>query len=395
MVGADARPAFPWSEQIFERGPFLRVLEILGRGGRPEEHYLRGTLVVALLAYLPMPLLTFIHDGFRLGPDTRLMLQDAGVAARCLVALPALVLADLFCGGRLTAIARYFLDSGLTDHADRPRLEAMLASARRWSSSPIVAMVIIALLVVVTVSMFEYLPRNEMPRWTGGGTAATLTPAGWWHALVSTQLVLALLLGWLWRLIVWTRYLTQLAHFPLKLSAAHPDKAAGLLFLGHSVIAFAAVGFAIGAMFAGFVANHVWHLDVPLMSFRNSAATLIFAVLVVVSAPLLVFMPRLSREWTNGIQLYGHLAARFAVVFEQKWFRQKFPVDPATLDANDFSAAIDLSSYAQNAYLMRVYPADIRSFVFLAGMTALPLVPVIIFSIPLTAVLDTISHALF
>jgi hypothetical protein len=234
-----------------------------------------------------------------------------------------------------------------------------------------------------------------MPRWSGGGTVATLTPAGWWHALVSAQLVLALLLGWLWRLIVWTRYLTHLARFPLKLSAAHPDKAAGLLFLGHSVIAFALIGFAVGAIFAGFVANHVWHMSVPLMSFRNSAATLIFAVLVIVGAPLLVFMPRLAREWTKGIQLYGHLAARFAVVFEEKWFKQNFPVDPAILAASDFSAAIDLSSYAQNAYQMRVYPADIRSFVFLAGMTALPLVPVIVFSIPLTSVLDTISSALF
>src|SRR5262249_50936211 len=215
-------------EQIFERGPFLRVLEILGRRGQPEEHYIRGAIVVALLAWLPMPLLTFIHDGWRFGPDTRVMLADAGAAARCLVALPALVLADLFCGGRLTAIARYFLDGGLTDPADRPRLEALLASTRRWSSSPAAAVVIIALLVIITISLFEFVPRNQMPAWNGGGTVATVTPAGWWHALVSAQLLLGLLLGWLWRLIVWTRYLAHLSRFPLKLSAAHPDKAAGL-----------------------------------------------------------------------------------------------------------------------------------------------------------------------
>jgi hypothetical protein len=394
-MGASPREALPWSEQIFERGPFLRVLEILGRRGHPEEHYLRGAVVVALVAWLPMPILTFIHDGLRFGTDTRLLLTDAGAYARCFVALPALVLADLFCGGRLTAIARYFLDGGCTDPADRPRLEALLASCRRWSSSPLAAAGIIVLLVVITWSLFHYLPRSEMPAWNGGGSLATLTPAGWWHALVSAQFVIALLLGWVWRLIVWTRYLAHLARFPLKLSAAHPDKAAGLLFLGHSVIAFAAVAFAVGAIYAGLVANHVWHHGHALMSFRNSAATLVFAMLVIVGAPLLVFMPRLSREWTNGIQMYGHLAAQFAVVFEDKWFKQSFPVDPTVLAASDFSAAIDLSSYAQNAYQMRVYPADIRSFVFLAAMTAAPCLPVIIFSIPLTSVLDTISHALF
>jgi len=394
-MGAGAREALPWSEQIFERGPFLRILELLGVGGRPEQHYLRGAIVVALLAWLPMPILAFIDDGLRVGEATLGVLTDVGAYARCLVALPALVLADLFCGGRLTAIARYFLDSGLTEDADRPRLEGLLASTRRWSASPIAAIGILVLLVLITTGLFHYLPRNELPRWNGGGTLATLTRAGWWHALVSTQLLLALLLGWVWRLAVWTRFLTYLTGFRLKLSAAHPDKAAGLLFLGHSIIAFAPVGFAIGAMFAGLVANHVWHMGKPLMSFRNSAATLIFGVLVVVAAPLLVFMQRMAREWTRGIQLYGHLASRFAVVFEDKWFRQRFPVDPQVLDANDFSAAIDLSSYAQTAYQMRVYPADIRAFVFLAAMTALPLVPVIVFSIPLTAVLDTLSSALF
>jgi hypothetical protein len=393
-TGAKPREHLPFSEQIFERGPFLRLLELLGTG-RPAHNYARGAIIIALLAWLPMPILAFVDDGLRIGPGTLGVLNDPGAYARCLVALPTLVLADLFCGGRLTAIARYFLDAGLIEDPDRKPLQALLVSSRRWSSSPVAAIVILVLLLIITMSLFHYLPRDQMPGWNGGGTLATLTRAGWWHALVSTQLLLALLLGWVWRLLVWTRFLTHLTGFRLKLSAAHPDKAGGLLFLGHSIIAFAPVGFAVGAVYAGLVANHVWHMGKPLMSFRNSAATLIFAVLVIFALPLTVFMRRLAREWTLGIQLYGHLASRFAGVFEDKWFRQEFPVDPRILDASDFSAAIDLSSYAQNAYQMRVYPADIRSFIFLAAMTVLPLVPVIVFSIPLTSVLDTISNALF
>jgi hypothetical protein len=395
MMGANARPALPWSEQIFERGPFLRLLRYLGVGGQPEWHYVRGAIVVAVFAWLPMLGLAVIHDGLRAGATTLDFLRDAGAFARCLIALPALVLADLFCGGRLTLIARYFLDRGLIEDAEQGRLEALLASTRRWSESPVVALVIIAALVAITWALFRFVPRSEARSWTGGGTSGTLTPAGWWHALVSTQLFLALFLGWIWRLLVWTRFLTVLTGFRLKLSAAHPDKAAGLLFLGHSVIAFAPVAFAVGAVFSGFVANHVWRLGQSLFEFRNSAATLIFLVLVVVGSPLLVFMPRLAREWTVGIQLYGHLASRFAAVFEDKWFRQRFPVDPQVLDTNDFSAAIDLSSYVQNVYQMRVYPADLRAFIFLAGVTALPMLVVIVFSIPLTSVLDTISKALF
>jgi len=387
-------PRSPHSEEIFERGPFLRVLELMG-GGRPYARYLRGATVMALVAWLPLLLLSFLHDGLRAGPNTITFLKDAGSFARFLVALPVLVLADEVCGRRLTAIARYFLEGGLIDPADRPRLQRLLASTRDWSSSPLAAVGILACLVLITFALFKYVPKAEMPAWNGNAEDNTLTPAGWWHTLVAAQLLMGLLLAWIWRLFVWTRYLWHLAHFPMKLSAAHPDKAAGLLFLGHSVIAFAPVGFAVGSIFAGLVANHVWYKNVPLMSFRMSAAGVVLSVLAVVGAPLLVFMRRLALEWTSGIQLYGRLASRFAVVFEEKWFRQKFPVDPETLDAGDFSAAIDLSSYAQNAYQMHVYPADIRSFLFLAVTTALPLVPVIVFSIPLTMVLDTISKAIF
>ena len=387
-------PRWPPSEEIFERGPFLRVLEVLGVG-RPHRHFVRGAILIALIAWLPMLVLSFWVDGLRLGSNTLGFLRDPGAFARCLVALPALVFADEVCGGRLTAIARYFLEGGLIDPSDRARLERLLHSTQRWSMSPVAAIGILAALVLVTIAIFSYIPRSEMPTWNGDSQRGGLSPAGWWHTLVAAQLLMGLLLAWIWRLIVWTRYLWYLARFPMKLSAAHPDKAAGLLFLGHSIIAFAPVGFAVGAIFAGLVANHVWNKGVSLMSFRMAACGVILSVLVVVGAPLLVFMRRLAKEWTSGIQLYGRLASRFAMVFEDKWFRQKFPVDPQILDAADFSAAIDLSSYAQNAYAMHVYPADIRSFVFLAFMTALPLVPVIVFSIPLSDVLDTISKAIF
>ena len=393
-MSATARLALPWSEQIFERGPFLRLVEVLG-AGRPESHYVRGAIVVAAVAWVPMPLLAFFHDGGRIGPHTVAVFSDAGVYARSLVALPTLVLADLICGGRLTAIARYFLNCGLIDDAERPRLEKLLASTRRWSASPFAAIGILILLVCLTVTLFGYLPRNEMPAWHGGGSAGALTPAGWWHTLVSAQLLSALMFGWVWRLVVWTRYLSHLARFPMRLSAAHPDRAAGLRFLGHSVIAFSPVGFAVGAVFAGLVANHVWHQGRPLMSFRDSGAMVVFLVLLIVGLPPMVFMRRLAREWTRGIQLYGRLATRFANVFEGKWFRHGHPVDPQILEAGDFSAAIDLSTYTQTAYQMNVYPADLRSFVFLAAMTILPIVPVIILSIPLDSVLDTISRALF
>ena len=75
--------------------------------------------------------------------------------------------------------------------------------------------------------------------------------AGWWHTLVSVPLLLLLIFGWCWRLALWTRLLWLIARLELRLVASHPDRCAGLSFLGHSVRAFAIVALALAVIVAG------------------------------------------------------------------------------------------------------------------------------------------------
>jgi len=379
--------------QVFERGPFGAALAHLPGGRSPERGLEHQAIGLALIAWMPLLLATLAQDGVRYGAATAALLSDFGVHARCLVVIPLLVMADRICGDRLNAIARNFLDGGMVDEGNRSRFAALVAMTRRRCTSRWAAVVIAACTYMLLAALLELLPRKEIPFWHHGAGPRALSVAGGWHLFVSAALLLALLLAWLWRLLVWTHFLWRMSRLPIRLCAAHPDRAAGLKFVGYSVRAFAPVGAAFGALLAGRIANQVWH-GAKLETFEITTGGVIVAILLLFGAPLLVFTPRLMSEWREGVSTYGRLAEQLGFQFEDKWFRGK-RIASDVLEASDFSAAIDLSAYVATVYDLRLAPADLASFIVLAVATAAPLLPVVLIAAPFDVLLKNIGGLLF
>ena len=381
--------------RLFEDGPFSSILARLPGGRSPDHGFERQAIEVALIAWVPLLVAAVAQDGFRFGASTSSLLTDFGVHARYLGALPLLVMANTFCGSRLTAVARNFVDAGMVGEADRPRYDALVDSTRRRCKSRWAAVAIIACVYMVLGALLEVVPQNEIPFWHYGAEPGVLSAAGWWHVLVSAPLLLALLIAWLWRLLVWTHFLWRMARLPIRLCAAHPDRAGGLKFVGYSVRAFGPIGAALGALLAGRIANHVWHADAKLDAFAPTAGVVVAATLLLFGAPLLVFTFRLMREWREGVATYGRLAEQLGFQFEDKWFGGKQRVDLHALEVTDFSAAIDLSAYVATVYDLRLAPGDLKSFISLAAATAIPLLPVVLIAAPFDVLMKDIASLLF
>jgi len=380
---------------LFERGPFSSVLARLPGGRSADRGLERQAIALALISWVPLLLASLGQDNFRFGASTTALLTDFGAYARCLGAIPLLVMADRVCGGRLNLIAHNFIDAGMVRDSDRPRFDALADSTWRLCTSLWAAVVIIASVYALLATLLEVIPQGEIPSWHRSGEARTLSLAGWWHLLVSAPLLLALFMAWMWRLLVWTRFLWRIARLPIRLCAAHPDRAGGLKFVGYSVRAFAPIGAALGAVMAGRIANHVWHTGEKLSNFEVTAGGVVGVVLLLFGAPLLTFTLRLMQEWREGLSSYGRLAGQLGFQFEDKWFYRHQRVDPGVLEASDFSAAVDLSGYASNVYDLRLAPGDVKSFIVLAGATAIPLLPVILIAAPVDVLLKEIGAILF
>jgi hypothetical protein len=383
------------ADRVFEGGPFSSWLARLP-GGRASGYGLeRQAIAVALIAWAPLVIASLAQDGLRFGTSTSAILTDFGAHARYLVALPLLVLADGFCGSRLTAVARNFVACGMVRDADRTAFDALLASSRRRCESPFAALVIVVATYAIVTALPGTVALQEIPAWHRLGESRTLSAAGAWHIIVSAALLGALFIAWLWRLLVWTRFLWRTAQLPVRLCAAHPDHAGGAKFVGFSVRAFAPLGAALGALLAGRIANHVWHASEKVADYKMAAAGLVGVVLLVFGAPLLAFTLRLMREWREGVASYGRLAGQLGFQFEDKWFDRGARVDPAVLEASDFSAAVDLSGYASNVYDLRLTPGDLKSFIVLAAATLLPLLPVVLVAAPFDVILKELGAVLF
>src|SRR5262245_29094168 len=89
---------------LFQRGPFGKLLAYMPGGRAADRGLEHQAIALAVIAWLPLLLGTFAQDGFHYGAATSALAVDFGVHARYLVALPLLVLADHFCGSRLTAV---------------------------------------------------------------------------------------------------------------------------------------------------------------------------------------------------------------------------------------------------------------------------------------------------
>jgi hypothetical protein len=284
--------------------------------------------------------------------------------------------------------------SGLVKPGQEADYRAALQSVLRWRDSRVVEGLLILGAYVVSIALAFALPAAELPAWHHNARGGH-SPAGWWHMLVSLPLLLTLLLGWLWRLLLWSGFLWRMARLDLRLLPAHPDRAAGLKFVGYSARAYAPLGFAFGAIVAGTVLDQMvyGHLSYAVCV-RFMAAVAVFVTLLFCT-PTLLFFGCLLRAWRRGVFDYGALADRVGFCFERKWVDDPERSADAALGMHDFTAAGDLNELVATVYAMRLTPLDMKSLIALLVMTLLPFLPALLLGLPLDKLLWALAKLLF
>ncbi|OEO28188.1 hypothetical protein VW23_005890 [Devosia insulae DS-56] len=371
---------------FFDYGPPLTLNAWLRPIGPGQLRLLRRVATVIAIGWLPLLLLATL-EGNAWHADGGGFLNDHAVQARSLVAATLLVLGEATCAPWLTAIASQFVTAGFIGGGDRPAFTRAVAATREAlrSRRAVIAILLIAYASTIAIFAAVGLPRTWLSTFSG-----TPSLAGWWHLQVSAPLLLALLLGWVWRAWLWGRFLMRVAQIELKLAPTHPDRVAGLGFVGHSLRAFAVPAFAMGTIVAGAIANAVQRGGSPFAHGGLIAASLT-AILLLFTAPLLAFSRRLLGTWHRGVLRYGATAAELGRKFERAWIgkhgEEHPPPDPST--------TADLNAVVANVYAMRVVPVDVLSLVALAAAALSPLLPVLLLTIPLDQLLADIKGLLF
>ena len=369
-------PEEPHDFSLVLGGPIYQLFVKSHLAGRALEMLYRRVILLTLLAWLPLLLIATLSstadNAGRLS-----FLHDVEVHVRFLIAIPVLVGAELIVHSRIRLVVQRFVERRIVMPQDLPRFERAIKSAVALRNS--VPFELGLLLIVYTCGLWLWGSRIAIvtPTWYAlPGGRWHLTPAGVWYVFVSLPILQFLLLRWYYRLFIWFRFLWQVSRIDLNLISTHPDRCAGLAFLGKSSYAFGPILFAQGAMLAGLVAARVLYRGETLKSFQWQIGGFVAFFVVAILGPLVMFTPAMARAKRKGLADYGLLAERYVESFEQKWVRQK-PAEEL-LGSADIQSLADLGNSYAVVREMRAFPFGLEDITRLAIATAAPLLPLLL-----------------
>jgi len=261
---------------------------------------------------------------------------------------------------------------------DMPLFRRAIDSAVKIRNS--ISAELLLVVAVYTLGLWIWGTRSELgvATWYAlPGGRWKLTQAGYWYVFVSLPVFQFILLRWYMRLVIWFRFLWQVNRIKLNLVPTHPDRCAGLSFIGKSSYAYAPVLFAQGTILAGIVADRVLFRGEALQSFKFQIAGFIVFFVAVVLGPLLMFTPRMAQTRREGLADYGLFAERYVEGFDQKWIHGSVP-EPELLGTGDIQSLADLGNSYQIVREMRVVPFGLQDISRLAIATAAPLSPLLL-----------------
>jgi hypothetical protein len=375
-----SEPDFPGEARDFSvtpGGPTFQLFRRLQLSGENLELLDRRIFAITLTAWLPLLFLA-IYGSLAGGPGLRSFLRDIEVHVRFLVALPALIGAEVVVHARVRPIVRRFVERRIVLPPELPIFNRAVQSGIDLRNS--VPVEIGLLMFVYGLGPWLTLHRLALsvPSWYAKpGGPLQLTWAGCWYVFVGVPIIQFLLVRWYMRLVIWFRFLWRVSTLNLHLIPTHPDRSGGLGFLGRSAYAFSPILFAQGAMLAGLIANEILYRGASLLSFKWQISGVILFFIFVILGPLAMFTPRMYLAKRRGLADYASVAQDYVESFERKWVLGSPALSEKLLGSPDIQSLADLGNSYSMVRAMNLVPFGMQDITRLAVVTALPLLPLL------------------
>jgi hypothetical protein len=370
-------------------GPLFQLLRRSHLSGDDLELLRLRIIVISMIAWLPLLVLSAL-EGKALGGNVAVpFLMDVEVNARFLVAVPLLISAELVVHRRMRFVVKQFLERNLIPESAMKRFDAAIASAFRLRNSVPAEVLLIVLVYVVGFLIWRARSHLDTMTWYAAPTVEglKLSLTGIWFGWVSLPIFQFLLIRWVFRMFIWTRFLWQVSRIDLCLVPTHPDRVGGLGFLSNTVYAFIPLALVFGVIVSGSIANRIFHLGAALPDFMIEILIFVVILLCLVLLPLMVFAPQLAHAKRVGIREYGTLAERYVREFDTKWLRGGAPADEQLVGSGDIQSLADLANSYEVVKTMRIAPITREAILRLVAATLLPVAPLALTMMPLEELL--------
>lgn len=271
----------------------------------------RALLFVALAWGVPLILSLLAGDALGHYADSPFLL-DMRAWSRFFLAVALFILMEQKLEASLNKHLKQFVRAPLLapDSFESAALAVTRALKRR--DALLAEVVILAIAIVLSLTLYQRLLGMELSFWAVhySPQGNILTLAGWWLICVSNPIFAFLLLRVLWRLIVWSILLRELAALDFRLVATHPDGHGGLAFLGQYPNSYTLFVFALSTVLASVIAHELIDSTLNIATYGYLMAGWLLFVLLLFASPLAAFRKQLTQLKEQTLLAYSSQATR-------------------------------------------------------------------------------------
>jgi len=369
-------------------GPVYDFLLRIGLIRLDLPNVVRRAVAAIALTWLPLLVLSF-KDGLAVGDRVAIpFLYDFSMYGRLVIGLSLLMLAEVIIDPAIRRAVGEFVSSGIVQEKELPEFEDALHRARRLRNS---ALPELTLLVLAFFPVFMFQREwgdHVISNWHT--TPRGLSAAGWYYATISAPLFHFVVYRWAFRYVVWALLLWRISRLDLHLMPTHPDRAAGLHFLGLTQVRFGILLTALGCSFAGRIANSLAYEGTSLSEFKILMGMFVVLSVVIALCPLALLAPRMAGIRRAGLREYSRLGRQYTEAFDRKWVRTTEPPTEPLLGTSDIQSLADLGNSFTIIEEMLLAPITKRLVVQLAVLAAAPLIPVILIFTPTSEIVNAL-----
>jgi hypothetical protein len=209
-----------------------------------------------------------------------------------------------------------------------------------------------------------------------------LTLVGYWYAFVALPIFQFLVLRWVYRMVVWSRFLWKVSRLDLLLTPTHPDASGGLAFIGKGLIPFGVILFALSAVVSSAIASRILFSAGRLEDYQWSYVALFVVFLLIFAGPMLIFVPKLLVLKQRGLMQYATLGSRYTQAFQRKWIDETEPNQQQMMGSSDIQSLADLGNSFEIIRKMRIVPAELSDFIAMVLPGLIPALPLALTVMP-------------
>ena len=337
--------------------------------------------LVILVAWLPTAIISAFEGWFYNGTITSFIL-DPFAQMRLLFALPLMIIGMPMIENNTKLVAEY-ASKNLLNSSDLQKIwEPAVERARKLVDTPASRIVIIIVVILATLrALFldaASIIEGDEVRWFGYSTHDQdhLSWAGRYYYLIAMPVFQYVMYRCLWRYLVWIWQMIRLSRAELTLTPIHPDRMGGLGILFQGQFGFILFFIAINGLAAGSITYSMIDTGMTFAAARMDITIWIGTCLVVIFAPMMVFMNDLMQTRKRGLIEYGIVGTNISKTFRRQWVEGQVPAEESDRMNPDVTA--DFSTTYGITQDMLMFPFTLRNIIMMGVGMFIPYVLVLL-----------------